>query len=392
MEISKYFSEAYGSIVLHGPKVLAALIILVIAVIAAKILQRAVKYLAGRSWLNKYLGSETSSVSDSLGAAVFWIVILIALPAILGALGLQGILNPMRSMADKFLAFVPNLFAGALIFVVGYIVATIARKAIESVLKAADTDQFAERAGLSGVTGETGIANFAGLLVFTLLIIPVAIAALDALKLSAISVPAIEMLTRFLDAIPNIFAASIVILLSYMIGRFARSTISGLLPATGIDKIAASADTEAVLPKGTKPSTIAGQIAFFAIMIFGAIAATKLLNFPVISDLLAQLLTLGGRILLGSAIIAFGVYVANIVASLMTGKAKKAPPVSTLVKIAIIILSVAMGLRQMGVANEIVSMGFNLLIGALALGMAIAIGWGGKDTAARLLEKWTKNL
>ena len=76
MEISKYFSEAYGSIVLHGPKVLAALIILVMAVIAAKFLQQAVRYLAGRSWLNKYLGSETSSIGDSLGAAVFWIVIL----------------------------------------------------------------------------------------------------------------------------------------------------------------------------------------------------------------------------------------------------------------------------------------------------------------------------
>ena len=140
-----------------------------------------------------------------------------------------------------------------------------------------------------------------------------------------------------------------------------------------------------------KPSTIAGQITFVAIMIFGAIAATKLLNFSVISDLLAQLLTLGGSILLGSAIIAFGVYVANVVSNLMTGTTKKASPVSTLVKTAITILSVAMGLRQMGVANEIVSMGFNLLIGALALGMAIAIGWGGKDTAARLLEKWTKN-
>ena len=51
-----------------------------------------------------------------------------------------------------------------------------------------------------------------------------------------------------------------------------------------------------------------------------------------------------------------------------------------------------MGLRQMGVANEIINMGFTLMIGAVAVGAAIAIGFGGRDTAGRLLEKWTKDM
>ncbi len=46
----------------------------------------------------------------------------------------------------------------------------------------------------------------------------------------------------------------------------------------------------------------------------------------------------------------------------------------------------------MGFANEIINTGFRRLIGAVALVAAIAIGWGGKDTAGRLLETWTNSL
>ncbi len=73
-------------------------------------------------------------------------------------------------------------------------------------------------------------------------------------------------------------------------------------------------------------------------------------------------------------------------------KSRDAKKIAGFVKIAIIILATAMGLRQMGVANEIINTGFTLLIGALAVGAAIAVGWGGKETAGRLLEKWTKDL
>lgn len=107
--------------------------------------------------------------------------------------------------------------------------------------------------------------------------------------------------------------------------------------------------------------------------------------------MLAHLLTLGGQILLGTAIIAFGIIAADFVHGIVV-KSKDAKPMAGFIKVAIMVLATAMDLRQMGVANEIIDTGFSLLIGAVAVGAAIAIGWGGKDTAGRLLEKWTKNL
>lgn len=392
IDYGKYISGFSDSLANYGPKILAALVILIIAYIIGKLLARAVRYLIDKTGFGQRASEEGQSIGASIGKAVFWVVMLVAMPAILGALGMEGLLAPLQDMANKFMSFIPNLFGAGLIFFIGFIVATVVRKTIESVLQASRADQWAERAGLANVTGETGISKFAGLLAFTLIIIPIAIAALDALQMTAISTPAKAMLGSVMDAIPNIFAASVVMLIAFLISKFAGSTISNLLPATGIDKVSKSSALGEFLGNDRKPSALAGQLAALAIMIFGLIEAAKLLNFAILSDMLAQVLSLGGSILLGSVIIAFGVFAAGIVAKMVASASAKGSPMPGLVKTAIIILASAMGLRQMGVANEIVTMGFSLMMGAIALGSAIAIGFGGQDSAKKLMAKWTQNL
>lgn len=60
-----------------------------------------------------------------------------------------------------------------------------------------------------------------------------------------------------------------------------------------------------------------------------------------------------------------------------------APPA----KVAIIVLGVAIGLRFMGLADDIINMAFGLIIGALALGTAIALGLGGRQPIEQLLQR-----
>lgn len=335
--------------------------------------------------------ADGQSIGATIGRALFWVVMLISLPAALGAVGLSSLIEPLEQMAQRFLAFLPNSIGAGLIFGIGLAVATIARRATTSVLEATQADQLAERFGLKAMTGQAGITKFAGVLVFTLLIIPVAIAALDALAIQSIAQPAKDMLTSFLAAIPNIFGAAIVLLLSYVIARFAADTLTSLLPTLGFDQVGDNLGVSREVFGKRSLSMIAGYVAFAALMLFGTIEAAKLLNFTVVSNLLTHLLTLGGQILLGAVIIAFGVVAADFVHSIVV-KSKDAKPMAGFIKVAIIVLATAMGLRQMGVANEIINTGFTLLLGGVALGAAIAIGWGGKDTAGRLLEKWTKNL
>ena len=390
MDVQKHWTAFQDLVVTFAPKVLAAIVILIAAWIIGTLLAKAARYLINRFGFGDDAHARTE-MGTAIGKALFWVTMLIATPAILGALGMQSLMEPMQVMAQKFLGFIPNLVGAGLIFGIGFAVATVAKQALTSVLNAAQADDWAETAGLKSVTGRTGIPGFVGTLAFALIIVPIAIAALDALGVESISTPAKQMLQSFLDAIPKIFAAAIVALLAFVIGKFASNTLKALLPTVGFDHVGERVGLTSEVLGGNSMSRVAGGLAFAAIMIFGLVEAAKLLDFEIVSTMLSQILSLGGRILLGSAIIAFGVVAADFIATAVS-KSKDAKVIATPLKIAIIILAAAMGLRQMGVANEIITTGFTALIGALAVGAAIAIGWGGKDTAGRLLEKWTRNL
>jgi hypothetical protein len=58
------------------------------------------------------------------------------------------------------------------------------------------------------------------------------------------------------------------------------------------------------------------------------------------------------------------------------------------VRYAIIALFTAIGLTFMGLADAIVMMAFGLILGSAAIATALAFGLGGRDAAARALERW----
>jgi hypothetical protein len=61
-------------------------------------------------------------------------------------------------------------------------------------------------------------------------------------------------------------------------------------------------------------------------------------------------------------------------------------------RISILVLAGAMALRQMGLANEIINLAFGLLLGAIAVAAALAFGLGGREIAAREVERWLQSI
>ena len=97
-----------------------------------------------------------------------------------------------------------------------------------------------------------------------------------------------------------------------------------------------------------------------------------------------------GDIGIGLFIIGLGLYLANLAAQLVkdTGL-PNSDLLAMLARTAIIILALAMGLREMGLGDEIVGLAFGLTLGAIAVALAIAFGLGGRDAAARIVERWS---
>jgi hypothetical protein len=389
------------------PRILAAVVILVIAHFAAKAvkwaLAKVVDRVPGISSHNAG-APKNETVGARIGEVGYWLVWLIGLIAALNALELGQIVQPLNQMQAEFLSFIPNIVGAGLIFFIGFLLATLARRVVETALTAANVDGWLQRAGLSGITGASGLAKTIGTLVFVLIIIPVAIQALTTLQIAAISQPAVAVLSTLLSAIPNLIAAAIVLAIAFFIGRWISGVIEQLLNGFGFDNSIRGLTSSAQGAQmggqpaagGYSPSKVVGSIAMAAIMIFAAVEAANLLQFEAMSRFLAEVLGLGGRVLFGGAIIAAGVILANLVSGFIDRSTGGADGfASNIIKWATIALSVAIGLSFMDVADEIIVLAFGLILGSAAvafalafgIGGALSMGLGGKEQGGRLMQK-----
>ncbi len=380
----------------YAPQLLGAGLLLLLAWIIASALRLLITRGLTAARLDERLGSgagveeERVPLTKSLADAVYWLVFLLFLPAILTALNLGGLLGPVQSMVNEVLAFLPNLFAAGLILAIGWFVARIVQRIVTNLLAAVGSDRLSERVGLAPVLGKQQLSGLLGLIVYILILIPVLIAALNALALEAVTQPASNMLNTILGAFPDIFAAGLVLVIAYVVGRVVAGLISNLLTGVGFNAILARLGLGREPAEGERtPSEIVGYLVLVAIMLFATIEATQLLGFTLLAELVSEFTVFAGQIILGLIIFAIGLYLSNLAArTIQASRAAQAGLLAMAARVSILALAGAMALRQMGLANEIINLAFGLLLGAIAVAAALAFGLGGRDIASRQLEGW----
>ena len=394
-----------GQLMYWGPKVLIALLILVATWIVARVVKWALQKAIDRipALRTHITGGPKETVGHQLGVIAKLIIWLVGIMAALNYLGVGQILEPINELVTEIFVFLPKLIGAGLIFFVGLIVARIVRQLTETILIAANVDGLLARIGIGDTTGtvrsdpdavppgaapgatRATLARAVGILVFALIIIPVSIAALQVLGIEAISVPAINMLNDIMAAIPHILTAALWLGIAFIVARFIKTIIEGILPPTGFDNAVRSTG---VLPAGSSPSRLVANIAFIAVMLGAAIEAAQQLGGGTVAIFLAQITELGGKVIFGTLIIVSGIFLARIIANLVGSSTGEGSYGEEIVKYAIIALFTAIGLTFMGLADQIVLLAFGLILGSAAVAVALAFGLGGRDAAARMLNRY----
>jgi hypothetical protein len=394
-----------AQLIYWGPKILIAILILVATWIVARVVKWVLQKAIDRSpALKKHVtGTPEETVGHQLGTIAKLIIWLVGIMAALRFLGVGQILAPINELVTEIFAFLPRLIGAGLIFFIGLIVARIVRRLVETVLIASNIDGLLARIGVGSSEGtvrtdaaavppgaapgatRASIARAAGVLVYALIIIPIAIAALQVLGIEAISGPAIDMLNRILLAIPPVLAAALWIGIAFVAARFLKTIIEAILPPTGFDDAIRSTG---VLPAAASPSRIVANIAMIAIILAASIEAAKQLGGGTIAIFLAQITELGGKVIFGTLIIVVGIFLARIIANLVGSGTGEGGYAQAVVRYAIIALFTAIGLTFMGLADQIVILAFGLILGSAAIATALAFGLGGRDAAARALDRW----
>ena len=121
--------------------------------------------------------------------------------------------------------------------------------------------------------------------------------------------------------------------------------------------------------------------------------AAEVLGFTLAAVLVSQLIAFAGQIIFGLVVIAIGLLMANLAGRAITGTGlPQARTLSWVARISILVLATAIGLRMMGIANDIVLLGFGIPLAAIVVAAAIAFGVGGREIAARELNSLIESI
>ena len=315
-----------------------------------------------------------------VGKLVYYLLMVIVLIIVLDILGIERALAPLENLVDNFFAFLPRLIGAAAIAFAGYVIAKLVSELVG--LAVGGVEGLTERYGLADTVDW---ANLARQVVFLVVFIPLLIAAIDVLGLATISAPLTEILRDFLDAIPRIIGAGLVLAVFYYLAKFISGFVRNLLVGVDVDGFARRVGLAVLIGNTTSIAQVASGVVFFFVVFSGLVTAVNILGFDDLTVLLNEMFEITLQIIFGLVVLAVGSVVAGL-AYRAVRSSQNSEFLASIARYAVLALFVAIALRTMGIADDIINLAFGLTLGALAVAFALSFGLGGREAAGKQME------
>ncbi|MDE2456118.1 MAG: mechanosensitive ion channel [Burkholderiales bacterium] len=382
-----WLQEAAESLGPLAPRLLGAGALLLGAWLLARLARAALLRLGTARRLDERLRSP--GMAALLARIAYWLVWLFALPPLLGALELQALLGPVNAMMERLLGALPGLAGALVILGVGLLAGRILREIVSGLLTAAGSEKLAARIGLSSALGERTLAGIAGSVVFLLVLLPTLTAALQALGLEVIAKPVGHLLDSVVELIPRLISAALVVAIGAVLGRLLAGIVSALLAGLGLNRVPEQLGMGAQWKVGGRtPAELAGGIVMAGALLLALAQGCELLGVAVLSEAVAVFGGVFAHLLVALLILGAGLWLGALGARAVEASAvAHARGLGQGLRAVAIFFAAALALRQAGLPADIVSIAFASVFGAAALAFAIAVGFGGREVAARLLER-----
>ncbi len=379
---SKSVNDFLGPILdnFSGPlmTVLGALLILFIGWMIAKAFRRLTENLLSKTSLDeKLLGAASVNPGKMVGTLVYYLIMLVVLMVVLERLGMSYALDPVKNMVNEFTSFIPNMIGAGVIGFVGYVVAQIC-----SGLVGTSGNAITNVASKLGLGTDIDIVGILQKLLFGFILAIFGIIALEKLNIPALSEPAADMLAKFIDLIPRILIACIIVGLFIFIARFISNLLADVLKGMKVDDMSNRLGLSSMLGSNSLADIIS-KVAFFFIGFIGLTVGISQLGLPQLDGILNRLLNLSGSIAFGLVIIIAGNFIAGIAAKAVGASNEF---LGTIVRFALLAVFVTMGFSQMGIGGDIVENAFTLVLAAVAVAIGLSYGLGGREAAGEHMK------
>ena len=228
-------------------------------------------------------------------------------------------MNYLQNLSLSFFQAIPSVIAAIILLLLALIVASIAKKVSLKLLKKIRADKYTDKLGiLDEKTGSS--VEFLGKLVFTIVFLLFLPGVLDKLGMQNVSTPISSMVSQFLNFVPNILAAFIIIVVGFFVADIIRQLLTSILKRLNVDSIQEKVGI--VSTENATISSVISYIAYVAIIIPVIIAALEVLNISAISNpaiaMFNKIILFVPNIIIAIAIIIVGIFIAKIVGKLLT--------------------------------------------------------------------------
>ncbi len=219
-------------------------------------------------------------------------------------------------------------------------------------------------------------------------------------------------MAMFLSAIPKIIGFAVILIVGWLLASLVEKAVAAVLRAVRFNDLAAKSGLAGFVNKmnaggatmatthgshqragALDPAGMIGLVAKWFVRLIAAVVAFDALGLPAVSEVLRDLLLWLPNVVVALVVLVIGGLAARALSNLVRGAASEADlsNANLLAKIASALVwafAIVVAVNQIGIATELVNTLFMAFVGAIALGLGLAFGLGGRETAGRILSKW----
>jgi len=201
-----------------------------------------------------------------------------------------------------------------------------------------------------------------------------------------------------IDTLPRVAGALLLLVAGWVAARLARRLAIRLLRFLKVDVLAEQAGMEDVLMRGDvryTTVTILANLLYWFVLFASTLAALNVLGLRAADDLFERIVLYVPNVFVALVVLIFGTVFARFVkvasfTYLSNVGVEAAEIISAVAQIAVVIFVVSVALEQLAIGTQVLVSAFQIVFGAACLALALAFGLGGRDAAARLIERITK--
>ena len=197
--------------------------------------------------------------------------------------------------------------------------------------------------------------------------------------------------------LPRLLLAILVLVVGWLVAKLVRFAIVRALHAINFNVVTEKAGIDRFLSQGgaeVDTIRVLGGLFYWLVILAALMIAFNSLDLAYVTDLLGRVVLFVPRVMVAVVILVFGAYFARFIGTavatyLRNLGAREAGLMGRFALYAIMTFAIMIALDQLGL-GDIIRETFLVLVGAVALALALAFGLGGQRRAADLLERWSR--